>query len=423
MTTTVEAPARTTPAAASARGRLYQADFIRGTTFALVIFSHVLSSTTDENLNVTSNALGMWGHVSRNAFFFLTGFVLMYANMDKKDFHALTFWPRRLKLVVIPYVIWSFVYWAYRFYTEGRFLQIPTSLTDFWNDLKWGVAAPHLYFIFVMMQVYVLFPALLWLVRRTRRHHVALVATSFVLQVALVAAFTHYTPGGWLGQYWWRNYATFLPYQFFIVLGAVIAMNRDRIDRVLRGRGRWVATAIVVTGALAYTAFILRTQHGITPLAASDSMHPSLLPYLVCAIVGLYALAVFWARHRDTTPRIAAVIRYTADRSFSIFLVHVLVLQVLLHATGGSEGAGSPLVRTLHAPWATAVIYLMTIAGTLLTVEVLRRLPGSRYITGKERLPLPRVTPPSIPRLRRPRRRDAQSSALGDEAALTTTGR
>ena len=43
----------------------------------------------------------------------------------------------------------------------------------------------------------------------------------------------------------------------------------------------------------------------------------------------------------------------------------------------------------LGAPWATIVVYLGTLAGSLLVVEALRRMPGSAYLTGRPRLPMP----------------------------------
>jgi len=50
---------------------------------------------------------------------------------------------------------------------------------------------------------------------------------------------------------------------------------------------------------------------------------------------------------------------------------------------------GQPwLLATVGQPWGTLLAYLGTIAGSLLLVEVLRRLPGSAYLTGRPRLPL-----------------------------------
>ena len=80
---------------------------------------------------------------------------------------------------------------------------------------------------------------------------------------------------------------------------------------------------------------------------------------------------------------------YASNRSFGVFLVHVLVLYFVLGMSG--HGLDSWVITTLPQPLGTAVVYLATLAGSLLLVEVLRRLPGSVYLTGRERLPLPRL--------------------------------
>ena len=70
---------------------------------------------------------------------------------------------------------------------------------------------------------------------------------------------------------------------------------------------------------------------------------------------------------------------WAANRSFGVFLVHPLALALL--------GPVIPVVAEhFGAPWLSVVIYLATIALTILIVEALRRLPGSRALTGRPRL-------------------------------------
>jgi peptidoglycan/LPS O-acetylase OafA/YrhL len=80
------------------------------------------------------------------------------------------------------------------------------------------------------------------------------------------------------------------------------------------------------------------------------------------------------------------VVAWAANRSFSIFLVHPLALALLAPAI--------PLVADwVGAPWTTLVIYAATITLTILIVEVLRRTPMSRALTGRPRLTTPVGSP------------------------------
>ena len=375
---------------------LHHVDLIRATTFSLVIFVHCLTATTDEFNSMPVNSTTLLLHFTRNMFFALTGFVLMYQNFDRTDFRTVHFWRRRIKLVIIPYLIWSFIYWVIEdMWDQDRLGEVPGSLDEFWDLLKWGLSGFHMYFLFVMLQVYVLFPVVLWLVRATRNHHAALLAVSFAVQVAIVSIITYWRPpADWAGV-WWHYYATFVPYQFFIFLGSVAAVHREQIRLWLRGKGTWLFVALLLTAAFALVTFWRRVWGlGQIPLYASAAFQPTLLLFLVAAIVCLYALGQHWTdTYRERTPTFDRVVKYASNRSFSVFLCHALLIFAILHP----QKNGQSWITTLGSPWAPVLMYIGTIAGSLLLVEILRRLPGSSYLTGRPRLPMPgqRITAPA----------------------------
>jgi peptidoglycan/LPS O-acetylase OafA/YrhL len=395
MTTALRttAPTATTAPAGSSRTRrahLHQLDLVRGSTFLLVIFVHVLTNTNDEVNGVVTNALGMAGHFTRNSFFFLTGFVLMYGNFAKEDFSTWQFWTRRLKLVAIPYLIWSVVYWAFSTVQASGWGALPFSLGTLRDGLVWGTSGFHLYFIFVIMQFYLLFPLILWLVRATRNHHLLLLTASLAVQMGVLLAIEHLppvlSPGSWIADNWWHAYSTFLPYQFFVFLGAVVAVHRDRVDAFLRGKGRWIVGALIGSGAFALVTYMMRLDEGQRAVDAAFALQPTLQPFILCAITALYAAAVFWADRRDGTPRFNSVVSYASNRSFAIFLSHVFVLQLLILPRGLPGVEHGWFEQHLGSPWATAVVYVLTVSITLVVAECLRRAPGALYLTGRPRV-------------------------------------
>ncbi|MFT3901236.1 MAG: acyltransferase [Gordonia sp. (in: high G+C Gram-positive bacteria)] len=410
------------------RPYLHQLDLVRATTFSLVIFVHVLTQTADEvnSVGVTSTSLML--HFTRNTFFALTGFVLAYQYFGRQDFTTWSFWRRRIKLVAYPYVIFTAIYFTVKILLpQGRFSRdakdlggylwggltgssslrdfpstVSGDLREFGNNLLWGLGGGgfHMYFLFVMVQVYLLFPLLLWLLEATKGFHAVVLTASLALQVLTTVAITHWLP---TTDPWWHHYATFLPYQFFLVLGAVAAIHRDAIARIITGPNRrsvrlGLAAAAILTGGYALFEFHRRidakaalTPDAVPPPSASaGAFEPTLLPFLVVAIACLYAAALTWAHYkRDDTPRFARVVTYASNRSFSVFLVHVLVLFFVLGMNW--HGEKSWLITHVPQPLGTVVVYVLTVAGSLAVVEVLRRLPGSLYLTGRERLPMPQL--------------------------------
>ncbi|WP_196809515.1 acyltransferase [Nocardia sp. 348MFTsu5.1] len=381
----------TTAGSSTKRTYLHHVDLIRATTFSLVIFVHCLTATTDEFHSMPVNSTALLLHFTRNMFFALTGYVLMYQNFDRGDFRTVHFWRRRIKLVIIPYLIWSFIYWVIEdMWDRGRLGDVTGSLDEFWDLLKWGLSGFHMYFLFVMLQVYLLFPLVLWLVRATRNHHVALLAGSFAVQVAVISIITYWQPPQSWSNVWWHYYATFIPYQFFIVLGSVAAVHREETRHWLRGKGWWLFASLVLTAAFALGTFWRRVWglHQI-PIYAGAAFQPTLLLFLIVAIICLYAFGRHWAdTYREQTPRFDRVVKYASNRSFSVFLCHAILIFFILHP----QKDGQPWIKTLESPWATILMYIGTIAGSLLLVEILRRLPGSSYLTGRPRLPPLRST-------------------------------
>ncbi|MGC4935139.1 acyltransferase [Gordonia sp. DT30] len=384
----------TTQTPAPARGQrprrayLHHVDLIRATTFSLVIFVHCLTQTTDEFTSLPVNTTSLALHFTRNTFFALTGFVLMYQNFDKADFSTFAFWRRRIKLVIFPYLIWSFIYWLVEdMWVHGRLADVPTHMGEFGKLVMWGLSGFQMYFLFVMLQVYLLFPLVLWLVRATVGKHWWLLGGSLAVQVAITVTITYWEPPAAFAPYWWHNYATFVPYQFFILYGAVAAVHREEVARWLAGKGWWLFGALLATGGLALGTYLYGVWYDGKPVHDNNSaFYPTLVPFLIVAMTCLYAAAAHWGEHwRDFTPRFARAVSFASNRSFSVFLCHVLVLFFILYPQLNDRPA--ILVR-VGEPWSTLVVYLLTLAGSLLLVEILRRLPGSAYLTGRPRLPL-----------------------------------
>jgi peptidoglycan/LPS O-acetylase OafA/YrhL len=104
-----------------------------------------------------------------------------------------------------------------------------------------------------------------------------------------------------------------------------------------------------------------------------------LIPWCVTVIAAIYAFTTRWAARRREGSRGARVVSWAANRSFSVFLVHPLALALL--------GPVIPVVAEhFGAPWLSAIVYVATILSTIVIVEALRRLPGSRALTGRPRL-------------------------------------
>ncbi|HEY6423839.1 MAG TPA: acyltransferase [Pseudonocardiaceae bacterium] len=374
---TVALPAATQPDRPAARltgsGYVYAVDMVRVLTFAAVIAVHTVPTINPPD-SVPAGGAGMLLHFTRETFFALTAFVLVYRYRDR--LHVAPFWRRRFLLIGAPYIIWSLIY------TGQSQIAAPlppmAALSDLGINLLTGTACYHLYFLVVTMQFYLLFPVFLRLLQATRRWHWWLLGIGAVLQIG-IDHWLHVThPSGLAGQLLFYDGSFVGSYAFYLVLGGVAALHADRVQAWVREHPAVVVVALLLTGAAAEGWYLSSVFGGASAVFASDVFQPVMVPWCVAVITALFALGVAWAARRGAGPG-SRIIEIGSDRSFGIFLVHPMVLWAL------TLGPVEWLSTHVPALGSTIIAIAATIAGSLLVVEVLRHSPFSMALTGKRR--------------------------------------
>ncbi|CAM3746465.1 acyltransferase [Smaragdicoccus niigatensis] len=365
---------------------LHQIDLFRLITFGGVILDHVLLNVV-ALANVAAGGMGLLLRYTRYGFFGLTGFVLAY-QYRSRELHAPTFWRRRFKLVGLPFVTWSLFYWLYGRFRRGELDDVFASAGSLAGsaksvtyDLVTGNAWGHLYFLSVSMQIYAVFPLLLWVLRRTWGFHRYLLAASFAFQATVMLAMVRPVPAFFadgLPSALWRNLdITLIPYQFFVVAGAMAALHFDAFTRLMV---RWralliVAGAAVIAVTLMYYVQVLGRGEPMDRATNVFMLHNVFA--FISIIVIVYCLGTVWQERRTPGSGADRFLKTASDRSFGIYLAHALALDALL-----------PQAATWNIPTVPRVLitYAATVALTVFIVEVLRRSPISLITTGRERI-------------------------------------
>lgn len=363
------AAAQTTP-----RSHLYEIDVLRLLTFACVIAVHTVNYIG--GFGVVTDALLTLLHFTRGAFFWLTAFVLTYGQL-RRPRPLRRFWPRRFLLVGLPYVVWSGVY-VFLNATISDSLGDPIArLVDWGQALLRGDAAEQLYFLLVTMQVYLLLPAIMWLVRRTRRHHVLLTVVALVVNLVVYGAYKY-----WPHSFdWMHGYSKqfFFMYVFFIVSGAVAADHAEAFLTWIRVRRRLIGWGVTGVGVLTLAVWAGQVLLGQSLYAAGTPLQPIEVVWSAAIGMGFLALGAAWADRRDPSTLLARVIDYGSDRSFGIFLSHPFVIFLLLYGDSWLE-------RHVAQPWLTPVTYVLVIVLAVAITELFRWTPLSIPLTGRPSL-------------------------------------
>ena len=355
------------------RQHLWEVDVVRILTFLCVIGVHTISHTValvDLPLYLLLGLL----HFTRNVFFALTAFVLVNSYLHRPVLMR-NFWPRRFLLVGIPYVVWSAIYFVANDLHTPASDSIGQLVLNFLGELVTGTAWYHLYFLLVTMQVYLLLPAILWLVRKTRGRHWFVLGTGFAVQLVIVGLYFYWPATvaflhGLQGSY-------FFSYEFFILAGAVAADHATEFLAWVRAHRPLIGWVVLGSAILTIGVFLIAAALGMvySPLVAP--LQPIMMLWGTAIGLGFLAIGTRWADRRKPNGAGTRFVTLASDRSFGIFLAHPLVIWLLLWV--GDDW----FEHAVNKPWLTLVIYLLVVAGAIAITEVARRMPLSLALTGR----------------------------------------
>jgi poly(3-hydroxybutyrate) depolymerase/peptidoglycan/LPS O-acetylase OafA/YrhL len=385
------APAPAGAAVPRSRPHVIAFDLIRLIIMVFVVSVHTLAFAGG-TVTTSIGAVTTVFHTSRELFLLLTALVLTY-NYGQRPLRAGRFWRRRFWLVLPAYVTWSAIYYAADGRSRGAF---PSA---FLHDLLNAGARYHLYFLLVSMQIYLLFPLIRWVLKKTEGYHAWLFGAALAYQAWLTVGL-HYRVGrdgnGLVAQflngaglgYWIDTYV------LYVVAGALAGWHFEQLCAFTRRhlRNGWRVALVAAVGVAAgIGVFLIETEvYGATPNNASAVFQPVVIVEALAFGWALLGAGLLWS------DRGAPLRKFTAAgsaSSFGIYLAHPLVLQVLLLVVGSHYfGAHGGLIGWLHRlPHSSLeVLILLFIAVPVIyaiawvIASAARRTPFSLFLTGRE---------------------------------------
>ena len=341
-------------------------DRIKGLGIAEVMVHHILGVTQRKFAEPgtpawwTMATLSQILHFAVPVFLMVSAILLVrsVAKSEHPDWrHYLV---RRLRRTVVPFLVWSIAYIAFRILVltdpgdsdtpavRAKALLAPSLVATY---LLWGKAYFHLYFFAILIQLSLALPVLIAVVRKLPARFPVVALSALGLQALVhqlhgklftfpypAATLTWYLPavlcGSWLGVHW--------------------RLWPDLRKPLLRA-----ATIIAVPAFAAYLPLALRARTG------ADVPN---FAYQTAATLWTTSLGwILLATASRWTTRIGAPLSWLGERSLGLFVVHPLALFFF----SGPKITG--LVNNTPLP---AVAYgLLVIGSSIAIVEAIRRTP------------------------------------------------
>ncbi len=362
------------------RAKLNEIDIVRGIAILGVLMVHSTSFATIDMKNTTLfgvyNFLNIFSKIGTTSFILLSSFVLFYnyypQPLTLQRFKK--FYRNRLMYIIVPYLLFSMVYFVLRWYQNGFAWDLSQMWPSFWSKVSQGQAYTHLYFVFISIQLYLLFPVFLFLMKRYKW----LAASAIVIGVGLqwaffllnreywqvtnrgswsLSYFGHYFLGAWLGIYFDR------------IKGWLIIAKKNLSATKIAS---WITLWAVWLGAgityltMFYNARLYQTRYSNALYDGVWDLYTMITPLVLIQIaflIGGKMNTSFWVGR----------LRHLGIVSFGVYLVHPLVLLVYRQFP---PNGGSTLIH--HAWYAGGFLLALLISWVVVTA--LSRLTGWSWL-------------------------------------------
>lgn len=349
--------------------RLGAIEYIRGISMLGVIGIHVGSQYV-QNPAANIHLLALLEIVTRFSvpiFFFISAFGMFY-NMDlQAPFVYKDFLKRRMKTVLIPYVVWSLFYILHYVASTGDASPLNPFTIGF--DLFFGTASYQLYFMVILLWFYLMMPLWVWLVRRLSLKWLGLlVVFQVVFNDYSCLQLTHQG----IENFFLRSLIEYrmnywvMHYLFIFVLGGYLAVHIDEFMAFMeKYRSQIVAVFwISMASLVGYYYWVIATRNytALQGIFTAHQLCPAGIFYTIGASIFFFTIFTIWRLPEGLKP----VLSLLGKHSYFMYLAHPVAITYLAMALGDRAAL-------MTAPMA-AGFYVAVVAVTLLVSVACRSL-------------------------------------------------
>ncbi|MFT9848547.1 acyltransferase [Aneurinibacillus sp. REN35] len=344
--------------------RIYELDWLRAFAALSVISIHTTSTYV-----MKSDTAYIWNQAMRYAvplFIILSGFLLYYSDRNKTSVPYGSFYKRRFSKILIPYVIWTVLYAAYKHWDVLLAEEYGTFLSSLGDHLLYGTGFVHLYFLIIMVQLYLIYPLLyVWL----KRHAGSFLAVTLMLTLTAEFILYFHSLGIWKVPRLTVPYVIMLPlWIFYFSMGMYLAQRREKWEPWISGKKGRLGLLYVLT-------FLLLLIDSKWSGTFDSSIKPTVLLYCFASYFFFYSVAI---KAKELRGKISVWVDWLSQQSFLIFLLHPFVLTAFLSKELG-------LTAFFGTNMGLVLLFLVVTIGTMVATYLISFTPLAPYLGGVRR--------------------------------------
>lgn len=343
-TTTTQLTDRTIKPAKKKRPYLHEVDLMRNIFIFGVLMNHTTSAfaqhmADDSWSKLFLHASHLMLHFTRMGFMFMTGLVLFLNYYNREHQNWWVFWKKRYTSVGIPYLAWNVLLLFLTDVISGTLFEGHQYWTTLYSNIIHG-SSFYLYYVFVIFQLYLIFPALVKLFKSFSQHHGLILTISLLVQLGLMFGIKYWLPGvdrsGW--PYWFRAYGmNIIVYQAYFFLGAYTAIHYQQVVTFLKAHAKIIYSLAAILAAGTVGLYFFNQNVLKLSFARTEIVHqPYIMIYAIMMIGVVFLVGLKYAEIRETRldPAIDHFIKLGSKISFGIYLSQTIPITLLYGILG-----------------------------------------------------------------------------------------
>ncbi|MGM8215838.1 acyltransferase [Bacillaceae bacterium W0354] len=355
------------------RERIVEIGYMRGLAMLAVVLIHI-TAITFSYFEPDSFSYKLYTFISRffrygtATFIFISGLVMFYGYFYKKINGPFLkrYFKNRLVYIFVPYLVWVAFYEIFK-WSRGK----PEIFAEgYWQELYYQVIQGntyyHLYFFYVLIQLYLLFPLLLYLAQRFKWFRLTLPLLGLIVQLATYVTNYHYH---WLpvsGSY-------FMSFFLYFCLGGLVGIYFESVISFFK---KWHAYLLGVAMLFVGSLYVVGYYKIVTGTYPFEGITFEYLYFFYASLSALTLLVLTHFFIKGGPIWIRRGLDQLSLQSFGIFLMHPMVIHIIddYFIWQGS--------RLFHVGIALRFVITLLICYSI--VYLLKKyVPLARYVVGR----------------------------------------
>ncbi|MFB1082245.1 acyltransferase [Jeotgalibacillus sp. JSM ZJ347] len=286
--------------------------------------------------------------VEAGIFIMLVGIVFFYNYRNRiftKDVFF-QYWKKRVWFILVPYIIWSFIY-EYEAFYYGHSVFVWSEVIE---RVLTGGSKYQLHFIFTVVQFYLIFPLVLWIAQKSQ------FIRKYIWVFGIVIEFYFFFNRAPFGL---SQYPLFVENMGAFLLGASIGLYYEKITAYITSKRTWLLAGVFAVSSVALILIRYQNAYGAERVPIPESLYKGIaMVFLLVGSLFFFFLAekMVSAYKEDTTTRIRQVAYY----SFGFYLLHPLIIrQMEIYLPIKESGISWHLAILLHYIFVVIICYLI----------------------------------------------------------------